>query len=98
MIAVPDGYVYLDWAATAPLGQAAYDAMKPFLEPGAANYARGLNANSLHTPGRAAFEALEQARRQIALDLNASRPNEIVFSSGATEADNMAVRGIAAGA
>lgn len=98
MITVPDGYVYLDWAATAPLGQAAYDAMKPFLEPGAANYARGLNANSLHTPGRAAFEALEQARRQIALDLNASRPNEIVFTSGATEADNMAVRGIAAGA
>ncbi|MBO4352429.1 MAG: cysteine desulfurase [Eggerthellaceae bacterium] len=94
-IRVPDNYVYLDWAATAPLGEEAVAAMAPYLEPGAANIALGMNANSLHAPGRAAFEAMEIARRQIAADLGASRPNEIVFTSGATEADNMAVAGIA---
>ncbi|MBO4365272.1 MAG: cysteine desulfurase, partial [Eggerthellaceae bacterium] len=92
---VPDGYVYLDWAATAPLCEEAFSAMQPFLEPGLQNLKLGMNANSLHAPGRAAFEALEMARRQIASDLGASRPNEVVFTSGATEADNAALLGIA---
>ena len=92
---VPDGYVYLDWAATAPLCEEAFDAMQPFLEPGLLNLKLGMNANSLHAPGRAAFEALEIARRQIAADLGASRPNEVIFTSGATEADNAALLGIA---
>ena len=94
-IAVPEDYVYLDWAATAPLGEEAAAAMAPFLAPGAANIALGMNANSLHAPGRAAFEAMELARRQIASDLGCSRPNEVVFTSGATEADNMALLGLA---
>ena len=54
-IQVPDNYVYLDWAATAPLGEEAAAAMEPYLAPGLANVALGLNANSLHAPGRAAF-------------------------------------------
>ncbi len=94
-INVPENYVYLDWAATAPLGEEAAAAMAPYLAPGLANVACGMNANSLHAPGRAAFEAMELARRQLACDLGASRPNEVVFTSGATEADNAAVLGIA---
>ena len=94
-ITVPDNYTYLDWAATAPLGEEAALAMQPFLAPGLGNLTLGMNANSLHSPGRAAFEAMEIARRQIATDLGASRPNEIIFTSGATEADNAALLGIA---
>lgn len=94
-INVPDNYVYLDWAATTPLCEEAAQAMAPYLVPGLANIAHGMNANSLHAPGRAAFEGMELARKQLAHDLGASRPSEIVFTSGATEADNMAVLGIA---
>jgi cysteine desulfurase len=94
-IAVPENYTYLDWAATAPLCAEAARAMAPFLEPGAAGLALGMNANSLHTPGRAAFEAMEASRRSVARSLGASRPGEIVFTSGATEADNAALLGIA---
>ena len=94
-IEVPDGYVYLDWAATAPLCEEAARAMQPYLAPGLANLKLGMNANSLHAPGRAAFEAMELARRQMAADLGASRPSELIFTSGATEADNAAMLGIA---
>ena len=72
--------------------------MAPYFVPGRANIALGGNANSLHAPGRAAFEAMEQARRSIAADLNASRPNEIIFTSGATESDNAALLGVAVAA
>ena len=94
-VRIPDPYVYLDWAATAPLCEEAATAMEPYQVPGAVNLLVGANANSLHAPGRAAFEALELARRSIAQDLRASRPNEIVFTSGATEADNAALIGLA---
>lgn len=87
-------YIYLDWAATAPLSHAAYEAMEPYFTQGAGSIDVNMNANSLHTPGRQAFAALEVARRQIAQDLGASRPSEIVFTSGATEADNAALFGI----
>ncbi len=90
----PD-YVYLDWAATAPLCEEAARAMAPYLVPGMANLAAGGNANSLHSPGRAAFAALEDARRSIARDLGVARPDEIVFTSGATESDDAAVFGMA---
>lgn len=94
-ITVPDGYVYLDWAATSPLGEEACEAMRPYLQPGLANLVLGMNANSLHAPGRAAFEAMELARRDIAQAIGASRPNEVMFTSGATESDNAAVIGLA---
>ena len=94
-ITVPDNYVYLDWAATTPLCEEAAQAMAPYLVPGLGNIAHGMNANSLHAPGRAAFEEMELARKQLARDLGASRPNEVVFTSGATESDNMAILGIA---
>ena len=63
--------------------------------PGRANIAFGGNANSLHIPGRAAFSALEDARRAIARALGATRPDEVVLTSGATEADNAAIIGLA---
>ncbi|WP_080797711.1 cysteine desulfurase family protein [Arabiibacter massiliensis] len=91
----PETYVYLDYAATAPLCEEAAAAMAPYQVPGRANLSVGGNANSLHGPGRAAFEALEAARRSLARDLGASRPSEIVLTSGATEADDAAVLGIA---
>ncbi|WP_165053528.1 MULTISPECIES: cysteine desulfurase family protein [unclassified Adlercreutzia] len=92
---VTDTYVYLDYAATAPLCEEAARAMEPYLVPGRANLAAGGNANSLHSAGRAAFERMERARRQVAHDLGATRPDEIVFTSGATEADDAAVLGLA---
>ncbi len=86
--------VYLDWAATAPLSQAAADAMRPFLEPGVKGLEAGTsNANSLYAVGRTAFRALEDSREVVARCLGA-RPDEIVFTSGATEADNAALFGM----
>lgn len=88
-------YVYLDYAATAPLCREAAEAMEPYFVPGPANLSVGANANSLHAPGRAAFAALERARRDVARSIGARRPDEVVFTSGATEADCAAVLGLA---
>lgn len=88
--------VYLDWAASAPLCEESAQAMAPYLVPGIANLATGGNANSLHSVGRKAFAALEGARACVAQSLNAARPDEVVFTSGATEANNAALRGIVA--
>lgn len=95
---VPDNYVYLDYAATAPLSEEAAAAMAPYQVPGLANLTVGGNANSLHCAGRAAFSALEDARRRISRALGASRPDEIILTSGATEADNAALFGLACAA
>ncbi len=92
---VSQNYVYLDYAATAPLRESAAQALAPYSASGVAGLARGANPNSLHTPGRTAFAALEQARNTIARSLHARRPAEIIFTSGATEADNTAVIGLA---
>ena len=91
-------FVYLDYAATAPLCEEAAQAMAPFQVPGAENLIVNANPNSLHSLGRAAFAALEAARKTIATGLGARRPNEICFTSGATEADNAALFGMAEGA
>ena len=88
-------YVYLDYAATAPLCPEAADALAQFMQPGAVHMtAGGANANSLHGPGRYAFELLEKARRSVAESLHAKRPPEIIFTSGATESDNAALLGL----
>lgn len=88
--------VYLDWAATAPLCEEAAAAMEAYGRPGLSNIEAGANANSLHTPGRAAFSALESARATVARCVGARRPGEVVFTSGATEADNAALFGLVA--
>ncbi len=86
--------VYLDYAATAPLCEEAAAAMAPFQVPGPANLAVNANANALYGLGRGAFDLLEDARRRVARALGARRPDEIVFTSGATEADDAALIGI----
>ena len=90
-------YVYLDWAATTPLCDEARNAMLDMLAHDGEATGGWANANSLHTPGRAAFAALERARADVAAALGA-RPDGIVFTGGATEADNMAIIGIATAA
>ncbi len=92
---VSSDHIYLDYAATAPLCEEAARAMAPYQVPGRVNLAVGGNANSLHSPGRAAFEAMEAARKTVARCLGARRPDEVVFTSGATEADDAVLFGVA---
>jgi len=78
--------VYLDHAATTPMVPAAVEAMtKHLLEVG--------NPSSLHASGRHARRVVEESRETIAQALGC-RPGEVVFTSGGTEADNLAVKGI----
>lgn len=94
---VCEDYIYLDYAATAPLCEEAVAAMAPYMVAGRSNLAANANANSLHSPGRAAFERMEALRREFARCIGARRPDEVMFASGATEADNAALLGMAAG-
>jgi cysteine desulfurase len=80
--------VYLDNAATTPLDPRVLEAMLPHLER-----TRG-NPSSLHALGAAAREALEEARESVAALIGAS-PHEVVFTGGGTEADALAVLGLA---
>ncbi len=81
--------VYLDHQATTPVDQRVLDAMLPYLTS-----AYG-NPSSPHAPGRQAAEAVRAARRQLRDLIGASADSEIVFTSGATEADHLAITGIA---
>ncbi|MFK4089050.1 cysteine desulfurase family protein [Kribbella sp. NPDC020789] len=78
--------VYLDHAATTPMLPAAIEAMT-------AHLARTGNASSLHGSGRAARRTVEESRETIAAALGA-QPSEVVFTSGGTEADNLALKGL----
>ena len=80
--------IYLDHAATTPLDPAVLAAMQPLLE---AEYG---NPSSAHARGRAARAAVEQAREQVAAALGVA-PLDVIFTSGGTEADNFALKGIA---
>ena len=77
---------YLDHAATTPMVPEAVEAMTSLL-------ASTGNANSLHGSGRQARRVVEESRERIAAALG-SRPGEVVFTSGGTESDNLAVKGI----
>ncbi|MER7999796.1 cysteine desulfurase family protein [Streptomyces sp. NPDC095613] len=77
---------YLDHAATTPMLPEAIEAMT-------AQFARAGNASSLHAAGRRARRTVEEARETLAAALGA-RPSEVVFTSGGTEADNLAVKGL----
>ena len=77
---------YLDHAATTPMLPEAIEAMT-------AQFARAGNASSLHAAGRRARRTVEEARETLAEALGA-RPSEVVFTSGGTEADNLAVKGL----
>lgn len=79
--------VYLDHAATTPLAPTVLEEMRPYLTE---HYG---NASSVHQMGRRARVALDEARTQVA-DVLGADPSEIVFTSGGTEADNMALKGV----
>lgn len=79
-------HYYFDYNATTPVAGEVLDAMLPYLRE---SYG---NASSIHRFGQRARAGVEQARRQVASLLN-SKPSEIVFTSGGTEADNLAILG-----
>ncbi len=83
--------IYLDHNATTPLDARVLEVMLPFLN---GPYA---NPSSQHRPGRAARDAVEAARAQVAALVGAD-PGEVTFTSGGTEANNFAIKGIAAAA
>ena len=79
--------IYLDAAATTPVRREVLEAMWPVLTT---DYG---NPSSSHTVGESAARALDYARRLVAKELTC-RPNDVVFTSGGTEADNLAIKGI----
>ena len=85
---IPPMSIYLDHAATTPLRREALDAMLPLLTDTFGN------ASSAHAHGRRARAALDEAHERTARCINAE-PREIVFTSGGTEASNLAIKGAA---
>lgn len=81
--------IYLDYNATTPCDPQVIEAMLPFFSEVFAN-----PANGLHRQGRMAADRVEDARTQIANLINAE-PTEIIFTAGATESNNLAIRGVA---
>src|SRR5215472_5192494 len=79
--------VYLDNNATGPLLPEVFEAMQPYFAE------KFGNASSIHQQGQQARAAVENAREQVAELLNC-RPAEVVFTSGGTEADNLALFGL----
>lgn len=81
-------YIYLDHAATTPVSPAVLEAMLPFFSeyPG--------NASAVYAAGREARKAVEKARKQVAATIGAE-PREILFTSGGSESDNLALKGTA---
>ncbi|WP_066452685.1 IscS subfamily cysteine desulfurase [Castellaniella caeni] len=85
----PDHPIYLDYSATTPVDERVVEAMVPWLRQRFGN-----PASRSHAWGWDAEEAVEQARAQVAGLIHAD-PREIIFTSGATESDNLALKGVA---
>jgi len=81
-------HIYLDHAATSPMHPDVVESMIPFMTEAFGN------PSSIHFFGRKSRHAIDEARQTIAGSINA-KPNEIVFTSGGTEADNLAIIGTA---
>ena len=81
--------IYMDYSAGKPVAQLVTDAMLPFFTSSFGN------PSSVHTLGQEAKQALQNSRVVIAKLINAETPEAIVFTSGATESNNLAIRGIA---
>ena len=80
--------IYLDHNATTPVHPEVLEAMLPYYRD------KFGNASSVHSYGREAREAIDEAREQVA-ELIGADPREIVFTSGGTESDNFAIKGVA---
>lgn len=84
----PERPVYLDNNATTPIDREVVEAMLPYLTEHFGN------PSSAHAYGRAARQAVEHAREQVA-ELLGCRPDEVIFTSGGTESNNMVIKGVA---
>jgi len=81
-------FIYLDHAASTPVAPEVLEAMRPYFSEWYGN------PSGLHRQGRATHRAIAEARRQIAA-LFRCKPKELIFTSGGSESDNMAIRGVA---
>src|SRR3989344_7276285 len=81
-------FIYLDYAATTPVDPEVVLAMEPYWRETFAN------PSSLHRSGQAAIKAVDESRETIARFIGASLPREIIFTGSATEANNLAIRGV----
>lgn len=86
---LPDGTLYFDHAATTPVDPRVVAAMLPYFT------AQFGNPGSVYSLGRQAAAALDDAREEVAAALHC-RPTEVIFTGGGSEADNLAIKGIAA--
>lgn len=84
--------IYLDYAATTPLAPQVLEAMLPYLRGGESDPLLWANPASAHGPGYRARAAVERARAQVAALIGADA-TEIIFTSGATESNNLAIKG-----
>lgn len=92
MVGVPNGpkrRVYMDYAAASPVDTRVLERMMPYFSE------RFGNPASLHGAGREPKKALEEARGNVARLVNAKRKEEIIFTAGATEANNLGIKGVA---
>jgi len=80
--------IYLDHSATTPVAPEVLEAMLPYFTE------KFGNASSLHSVGREAKQALEESREKVA-GLLGAEPGELIFTSGGTESDNLALKGVA---
>ncbi|MFW6022859.1 MAG: cysteine desulfurase NifS [Halanaerobiaceae bacterium] len=81
--------IYLDHAATTPVAPEVYESMKPYLEKFYGN------PSSVYITGQEADRAVIEAREKVAKLIGAKNDNEVIFTSGGTESDNMAIKGTA---
>lgn len=81
--------IYLDYASSMPVDPRVVEFAKPYLMESFGN------PSSLHSVGLQAKKALEEAREKVAALINAEKPESIIFTSGATEANNLAIKGTA---
>lgn len=82
--------IYLDHAATTPVDPRVLEAMLPYFVE---NFG---NPSSIHSFGRDTRKAIEEARADIAREIGAAEPREIIFTGCGSESDNLAIRGVAA--
>ena len=87
-MALANGVIYLDHAATTPTRPEVFARMQPYFTELFGN------PSSIYTLGRKSLDAIDSAHEAVALALNC-RPTEIVFTGGGSEADNLAIKGIA---